>query len=106
MRPWLPFIALGVLLVAAVTAGRQMKKRSGAFDKHAHPGMEHAHDHAHVTHNRHEDANVAEWEHLTSQHGHSHNHPALEHAHVAHKDVEHEHLGEAHIHDHAHPTVS
>jgi hypothetical protein len=115
MKRYSPLFLIGAFLIGAVTVGRrnliwEVKKHThvGGFDPHYHNATEHQHEHAHVTHNRREgpDMAVGEWEHLTSTHSHSHNHPAIEHAHLPHRDAEHEHLGEAHIHDHEHPTVS
>ena len=114
MKGWFPFVAVGLVLGGVAFGVRslawEVKKRAhiGSFEPHHHTALEHVHEHAHVTHNRRQGADIAvgEWDHLTAQHDHSHNHPALDHSHLPHQDAEHEHLGEAHIHDHQHPTVS
>jgi hypothetical protein len=89
---------------------KEVRKRSHtvSFESHGHDSLVHDHQHPHVTHNQRQggDMVMGEWEHLTSEHGHQHNHPSVEHSHQPHEDPEHEHLGEAHIHDHEHPAKS
>jgi hypothetical protein len=73
------------------------------FQLHAHPGIDHTHEHIHMTHYAHH-GSPTEVEHLMSTHTHEHDHAPVEHAHAPHENPESEHNHEAHIHDHRHPV--
>ena len=104
--PVLPFLIGGASALLMLLKGLHKGDPRG-FKLHGHEALEHVHGHVHVTHNRRDDAKkVGGWQHLTSEHSHPHNHPALEHSHRPHRDFEAEHSHEAHVHDHEHPTHS
>ena len=103
VKPMLPFIVGGASVLFMALKGLR-RGNGGDFKRHSHSALEHVHEHVHVTHYRNDsDKGVGGWDHLTAEHRHAHNHPAVDHAHRPHRDFDKEHRSEAHVHDHEHP---